>query len=134
MNILQKIAAYKNAFYNDSARGNVLYVSDLNLWFANCEITRGNGTITLTGTLPFFDSDPFTVMTELPERLKAAIEAAGYPANGLEIYPTQNRITYSYENNADLEAASFLMSLRHYVKQGFKIKQRQAAGAEEKDR
>ncbi len=128
MNIAQRIAKYKAAFYNDTARGNVLYVPDLNFWFANAQITRDGDKITLTGTTLFFESDPFTVMPELPARLKLAIEAAGYPALDIAITPTEHKITYSYENDAGVEAGSFLMSLRHYVKQGFKIQQQQKDG------
>ena len=124
-----QIRAYKNAFYYDDKRGSVIYVPSLNEWFAKCEITIRDNLVTLTGKMHFFESDPFTVMPELPKRFELAMQEAGYPPLEISIIPTDNKISYKF-NDADRvrDAGSFLMSLRHYVKQGFKIKEREARG------
>lgn len=122
MNVQQQIQAYKKAFYKNDERGAVLYVPNLNEWFASCDIMRNGCDVTIKGTIPFFESDPFTVMTELPERLKEAIAAAGHPVLQIAIEPTENKIVYSYEKGDDLAAANFLFQLRFYVSEGIKKK------------
>jgi hypothetical protein len=130
MAIQDQIRAYKEAFYKDNARGEVVYVPSLNEWFAKCDITRNGKDVTLHGRIEFFESDPFTIMPELPNRLNLAMEAAGHKALQIAIEPTKNKIIYSFKDGEDLPASIFLVALRQYVKDGIKLRRAEDKGAE----
>lgn len=118
------IAKYKAAFYGKDARGMVLYVPNINEWFAKSSLTVSESKVTLFGTGHMFDVGHFD-NEELPIRLKAALAATGLINNEFEVFLNRstNIIEYNFRNAAEAKnAAAFLNDLQNYVKQGFGIK------------